>query len=119
MYKFASAVMLWPVVAQPVLGSQTGCTFSAGDTPDYYEIEFIGYSDTKPVLVFSATTFGAGKRIALRPADYTLHHFSQKDGLSGLSFGTHRTLRCRHPLRLQALAIMLGSRSDRPVFVGI
>ena len=86
MHKFASAVMLWAVVAQPVFGSQTGCTFSTGDTPGYYEIEFIGYGDTMPVLVFSATTFGAGKRITLRPADYTLHHFSQKDRRVGLEF---------------------------------
>lgn len=85
-YKFAPALMLWALLAQPVLASQTSCTFTTVDTPDYYEIEFIGYTDTNPVLVFSSTAFGSGKRIALPPADYTLNYFSRKEGRVGLEY---------------------------------
>ncbi|MDP3817103.1 hypothetical protein [Pseudomonas sp.] len=84
MHKFASAVMLLTLVAQPVLASQTACIFSTGKTSHYYELEFIGYSDTKPMLVFSSTTFRAGQRTPLPPAD--LKHFSQKARSVSLAF---------------------------------
>lgn len=85
-YQFAPALMLWALLAQPVLASQTNCTFTTVDTPGYYEIEFIGYTDTNPVLVFSSTAFGSGKRIALPTADYTLNYFSRKEGRVGLEY---------------------------------
>jgi len=84
MPKFASALLLLALLAQPVLASQTACIFSTGKTSQYYELEFIGYGDTKPLLVFSSTTFRAGQRIALPAAD--LKHFRQKARSVSLEF---------------------------------
>lgn len=86
MHKFAAALMLLALLAQPVLASQTACIFSTGKTSQYYELEFLGYSDSTPMLVFSSTTFRAGQRIALPAADYRLKQFSQKARSVSLQF---------------------------------
>lgn len=86
MRKFALAATLLALVGKPALASQTACTFSAGDASRYYELEFIGYGDTDPIIVFSSTTFGSGKRITLSPADYSFKHFGQKARKVSLAF---------------------------------
>lgn len=83
---FSSVAILLAFISQPALASQTVCTFSAGESPRYYELEFIGYGDTDPVIVFSSTTFDSGKRITLPPANYWLKHFSQKATKVSLEF---------------------------------
>lgn len=84
MPKFAPALLLLALLAQPALASQTACTFASGATSPYYELEFIGYGDTQPLLVFSSTAFRAGQRIALPAAD--LQHFSRKARRVSLEF---------------------------------
>lgn len=86
MRKLAFAAALLGLVSRPVIASQTACTFSAGEAPGYYELEFIGYGDTDPAIVFSSTTFGSGKPVALDPADYSLKHFSPKANKVSLEF---------------------------------
>lgn len=78
MRRFALAATLLALIGQPALASQTACTFSAGDASRYYELEFMGYGDTDPIIVFSSTTFESGKRITLNPANYSLRHLDQK-----------------------------------------
>lgn len=75
MHSIALAVLLI-LASQPALASQTVCTFESGKSSPYYELEFIGYSDANPMIVFSSTAFGSGKRVTLQPADYTLQHFN-------------------------------------------
>ncbi len=67
------------------LASQTACVFASGPSPDYYEIEFIE-GDAKPMIVFSSTVFGSGKRYTLSPENYELNHFDQKAGTVDLEF---------------------------------
>lgn len=86
MHKFAAALMLLPLLARPVLASQTACIFSTGKASHYYELEFIGYDASNPLLVFSSTRFRAGQRIALPAADYRLEHFSQQARSVSLEF---------------------------------
>jgi len=74
------------LVGQHALASQTLCTFESGTSSPYYELEFIGYSDAKPVIVFSSTAFGAGKRVTLQAADYTLRQFSSSTAAVVLEF---------------------------------
>lgn len=71
---------------QPALASQTACVFSAGQAPHYYELEFIGYGDAQPMIVFSSTAFGAGKRFTLKPENYSLRNFNPKAGTVNLEF---------------------------------
>lgn len=84
--RIAGAATLLALMSQPALASQTACTFSAGEAPRYYELEFIGYGDADTVIVFSSTTFGSGKPVTLDPADYSLKHFSQKARKVSLEF---------------------------------
>lgn len=87
MRKLVSVATLLALVSQPALASQTACTFSAGEASSgYYELEFIGYGDTDPAIVFSSTTFGSGKPVALDPANYSLKHFSPKARKVSLEF---------------------------------
>lgn len=86
MRKLASVAILLALIGQPALASQTVCSFSAGEAPRYYELEFIGYGDADPIIVFSSTTFGSGERVTLNPEDYSLKHFSQKVGKVSLEF---------------------------------
>jgi hypothetical protein len=90
--KLASAATLLALMSQSALASQTACTFSAGEAPNYYELEFIGYGDTDPVIVFSSTTFGSGKPVTLNPADYSLMHFSPKARKVSLEFRNPKSL---------------------------
>lgn len=90
--KLVSTAILLALMGQPALASQTACTFSADDAFRYYELEFIGYGDTDPMIVFSSTTFGSGKPIALNPANYSLKHFSQKTGKVSLEFRNPKNL---------------------------
>lgn len=92
MRKLALAATLLALIGQPALASQTACTFSAGDASRYYELEFIGYGDADPIIVFSSTTFESGKRITLSPADYSLRHFNQKARKVSLEFRNPRNL---------------------------
>lgn len=63
------------LASQPVLASQTVCTFESAKASRYYELEFIGDGHVKPMIVFASTTFSSGKRVTLQAADYTLKHF--------------------------------------------
>lgn len=92
MGKLVSTAILFSLMGQPALASQTVCTFSADDAFRYYELEFIGYGDTDPMIVFSSTTFGSGKPIALNPANYSLKHFSRKTGKVSLEFRNPKNL---------------------------
>ena len=83
--KLAAVVTLLALMSQPALASQTLCTFSAGEA-SYYELEFVGYSDTKPTIVFSSTEFGSGKPITLDSSNYSLKHFNPKVGKVSLEF---------------------------------
>ena len=55
-------------------------------------MEFIGYGDADPIIVFSSTTFGSGERITLNPADYSLKNFSQKARKVSLEFRNPQNL---------------------------
>lgn len=77
---------LLALASPPATASQTACTFEGGKAPQYYEVEFIGYSDVNPMIVFSSTTFGSGKRITLQPETYSLKRFSQKAAMVHLEF---------------------------------
>jgi len=81
-----SAAALLAVWSQAALASQTACVFSGSQAPHYYELEFIGYSDVNPMVVFSSTAFGSGARFTLSPANYTLKRFSQKAKSVSLDF---------------------------------
>ena len=70
----------------PALASQTVCTFESGQSSPYYELEFIGYSDATPMIVFSSTAFGSGQRVTLQSADYTLKQFSSSTAAVLLEF---------------------------------
>ena len=85
-YRIALVVVLLALASQPAIASQTACVFEGGKAPQHYELEFIGYSDVNPMIVFSSTTFGSGKRITLQPENYTLKHFSQKTAMVHLEF---------------------------------
>ena len=84
--KLAFIVILLALMVQPALASQTACMFSTDKATHYYEIEFVGYSDTDPMIVFSSTVFGSGKRFTLHPSNYTLEHFSKKARAVSLEF---------------------------------
>lgn len=86
MPKLVSAVALLALLSQSAFASQTACVFSTGQSPHYYELEFIGDSDARLVIVFSSTAFGSGKRLTLSPASYTLKNFSQKARSVDLEF---------------------------------
>lgn len=86
MNKVASAAILLALIGQPALASQTVCTFSAGEATGYYELEFIGYGAKDPIVVFSSTTFGAGKPITLNVANYSFKHFNPKARKVSLEF---------------------------------
>lgn len=79
-----AALML--LASWPALASQTVCTFEGGTSSPYYELEFIGYSDARPMIVFSSTAFGAGQRVTLPPADYTLKQFNSGTAAVRLEF---------------------------------
>lgn len=74
------------LASQSVPASQTACVFSADKAHTYYEVEFIGYDDTTPIVVFSSTSLAAGKRVTLRPENFSLTRFSQKTGQVSLEF---------------------------------
>lgn len=79
-------VFLLVLAGPPAIASQTACTFEGGKAPQYYELEFIGDSDVDPMIVFSSTAFGSGKRITLQPENYSLKDFSQKAEMIHLEF---------------------------------
>ncbi len=84
--KIILAVSFIGLLSQSALASQTACQFSTGQSPHYYDLEFVGYSDARPVIVYSSTAFGSGKRLTLSPENYSLKNFSQKAGTVDLEF---------------------------------
>jgi len=92
MRRLPFAVTLLALIGQPALASQTVCTFSSGEVPRYYELEFIGYGNTNPTIVFSSTTFESGKRITLHPSNYSLEQFSPKARSVSLEFRNPKDL---------------------------
>lgn len=84
--RISLVIVLLALASQPAFASQTACTFEGGKPPQYYELEFIGYSDANPMIVFSSTAFGSGKRITLPPENYSLKNFSQKAANIHLEF---------------------------------
>lgn len=92
MRMLASAMSLLALTGQPAYASQTACIFSAGDASRYVELEFIGYDDTNPTLVFSSTTFSSGQRIRLDSTDYSLKQFSPKTREVSLEFRNPKNL---------------------------
>lgn len=85
-HRIAFVTLLLALAGHPAVASQTACTFEGGKAPQYYELEFIGYSDVNPMIVFSSTVFGSGKRITLQPQSYSLTRFSQKAAMVHLVF---------------------------------
>jgi hypothetical protein len=83
--KIPLAVFL-AVTGHVAIASQTACTFESDKSAQYYELEFIGYGEVKPTIVFSSTAFGSGKRITLPPANYSLTDFSPKAASVHLEF---------------------------------
>ncbi|QDH69703.1 hypothetical protein [Marilutibacter alkalisoli] len=79
-------ITLLALAGQPASASQTACFFDSGQDPEYYELEFIGYDDINPMIVFSSTVNGSGKRITLSSENYSLEHFSQKTATVHLEF---------------------------------
>ncbi|WP_157498930.1 MULTISPECIES: hypothetical protein [unclassified Lysobacter] len=80
------ATALLALFGQPATASQTACRFTGGESPQYYEVEFIGYTDIDPMVVFSSTTLGSGDLITLSSKQYTLKQFSQKTATVDLTF---------------------------------
>ncbi|HJR74421.1 MAG TPA: hypothetical protein VJ806_12360 [Luteimonas sp.] len=79
-------VALLAFFSPAAFASQTVCVFEADPSAHYYEVEFIGDGDAKPVIVFSSTDFGAGKRFTLSVEHYVLKHFDPKAGSVDLEF---------------------------------
>ncbi len=79
-------VALLAVFSPCAIASQTACVFSTEPSPSYYEVEFIGDDDAKPMIVFSSTDFGAGKRFTLSAEHYALKRFDPKAGAVDLEF---------------------------------
>jgi hypothetical protein len=63
---------------QPAAASQTACVFSGDGPHGYYEVEFVGYGDSAPMVVFSSTARDAPARFTLDPGQYTMRHFDRK-----------------------------------------
>ena len=84
--RIALVIVLLALASQPAVASQTACTFESNKASQYYELEFIGYSDVNPMIVFSSTAFGSGKRITLEPENYSLENFNQKTAMVHLEF---------------------------------
>lgn len=84
--RIALVATLLALASQPTIASQTACTFSGGKEPQYFELEFIGYSDANPLIVFSSSEFASGKRVTLNPTHYVLNHFSQSTATINLAF---------------------------------
>jgi hypothetical protein len=86
MQRIAALASVLALAEQPAIASQTTCTFEGGKAPQYYELEFIGYSDTEPMIVFSSSEFDSGKRSTLQPKTYLLKAFSQKAAMVNLEY---------------------------------
>lgn len=84
--RIALVATLLALASHPTIASQTACTFSGGKEPQYFEMEFIGYSDANPLIVFSSSEFASGKRVTLNPTHYILKHFSQSTATINLAF---------------------------------
>lgn len=84
--KIARAIVLLALAGQSAVASLTTCTFEGDKDTQYYELEFIGYSDVDQMVVFSSTAFGSGKRITLPSENYSLKNFSQKAATVHLEF---------------------------------
>lgn len=82
----ALAAAFLALTGLPAEASQTACVFEGGEASHYYELEFIGYDDVSPTIVFSSTAFGSGKRITLQPGNYSLKEFSRKKSTLHLEF---------------------------------
>jgi hypothetical protein len=84
------AITLSALGSASALASQTACVFSSDEAPHYYEVEFVGYGDDAPIVVFSSTSLASGKRITLRSADYVIERFSPAAGRIDLTFHNPR-----------------------------
>ncbi len=72
------ACLLSAFVCAPVLASSTACVFSGEAGRDYYEIEFIGYSDIDPLIVLRSRARDNGAGVSLDSRHYRLKEFSQQ-----------------------------------------
>jgi hypothetical protein len=86
MGKLTPALVLFAALSQPALASQTLCVFSTDTSSDYYELEFIGNGDERPLIVFTSTRFRPGERFTLSPENYTLKDFNEKARRVDLEF---------------------------------
>lgn len=78
--------MLLGCAGGPAAASQTLCTFSAGTPPAYHELEFIGYGDAAPLVVYSASAWRSGQRVPLSPPHLVLERFDPRMGAVALEF---------------------------------
>lgn len=85
MQRIAFAAFL-ALASAPTMASQTACTFEGEKASQYYELELIGYGDSDPVVSFSSTALGSGKRSVLAPGQYRLRHFSARNAEIDLEF---------------------------------
>lgn len=78
--RFGSAItcFLSALACAPALASSTACIFSGEAGRDYYEIEFIGYSDIDPLIVFRPKARDNGAGVSLDSRHYRLKEFSQQ-----------------------------------------
>lgn len=86
MQRIAPLLVLLTLASQSAAASQTACTFEGSGASHYYELEFIGYSDVDPTIVFSSTAFASGTRTPLQPAHYKLRHFNRERAAVHLEF---------------------------------
>lgn len=86
MRNIAVVTALLALAGQSAIASGTACTFEGVKESQYYELEFIGYSNVRPVIAFSATGFASGRRVTLPPESYSLKDFSQEAAMVHLEF---------------------------------
>ena len=54
--------------------------------PAYHELEFIGYGDAAPLVVYSASAWRSGQRVPLSPPHLVLERFDPRTGAVALEF---------------------------------
>lgn len=84
--RLACGLALLACAAGPAAASQTLCTFWAGTPPDYHELEFIGYGDAAPLVVYSGSAWRGGQRAPLSPPHLVLQRFKPRTGAVVLEF---------------------------------
>ena len=86
MRAFLLVISLLVLFSGSAVASSTACQFSGTYDEDLYEIEFIGHDDRAPLIVFSSTASGGGRRIALPAAHYELKTFDSGKQAVALRF---------------------------------